>query len=177
MIKIIVSQGDIDRGERAHEGKCPLALASLRAGLRKAKAMRFEIETKPTPQSDLVHYKLPREAVLFLSRFDKGEGVKPFSFPLPGTIGKPPLGAYLPVCQVCGVRNEWKRYPFTYWRDYSGIFRRTCQDREACKKRRHRLTFLRDWIAISPEEAISKDKAFREAIRKGTVWEGQGLWT
>ena len=74
MIKINVTQKDINSGVVDSGKKCPIARALKRKGFE-----QVFVDTK-TCLADGMEYGLPIEARNFIGQFDYGRPVKPFSF-------------------------------------------------------------------------------------------------
>ena len=75
-VTITVTQEDIDQGIRESYYSCPIARAAERA-----LKWRVMVYTDTILVGDSgCDYKLPESAQEFISRFDTGKPVKPFSF-------------------------------------------------------------------------------------------------
>lgn len=81
-MKIIVTQDDIDNGQRAHAEKCPLAISVA----RQTKLEDPSVSTGLVFCGDYEHRRyiyLPKEACDFYRNFDSGLKTEPFEFELP----------------------------------------------------------------------------------------------
>lgn len=76
MIRISVTEADIDAGIRMHPESCPINLAAERATDKGCRTMRTLIVIGDSA----VRYALPAEAREFIFRFDMGHDVEPFEF-------------------------------------------------------------------------------------------------
>ncbi len=79
-MRVEVTQEDIDRGQRRSEAWCPIARALDRTGPGYWFVTGDGAEYHDGLGVILGWYALPREARVFVSRFDHGRAVKPFSF-------------------------------------------------------------------------------------------------
>lgn len=82
MIKVEVTQADIDKGDRRNPCGCPIALAIARvfpASHPYCNADGVEF----SPAGDRTDIPLPDEVVAWMDRYDAGLVVEPFTFELP----------------------------------------------------------------------------------------------
>jgi hypothetical protein len=79
-MRIEVTQGDIDGGERWNPARCPLATAIGRALRRKVRVTCGSVW--PLPASPGRIAALPRKAANFINAFDQGRAVAPMAFDL-----------------------------------------------------------------------------------------------
>jgi hypothetical protein len=78
-LKIKVTQEHIDKGERKSERFCPVALALKEQTHERAFVLKencYFLVRQYVPRK----YPMPKEVEEFVSKFDKGEKVDPFSF-------------------------------------------------------------------------------------------------
>lgn len=72
--KIEVTDEDIRQGVKGQCGRCPIALAAARAGIKDVTVGSYTMKIKHL----FIH--LPRNVSEFINRFDDGLPVQPFSF-------------------------------------------------------------------------------------------------
>ncbi len=83
LLKINVTQRDIDEGSRCNPSECPVALAIGRELDEVVKVGLIFVTIGNYAFGDTAHLPLPRAALDFIHEFDFVESVKPFSFYLP----------------------------------------------------------------------------------------------
>lgn len=81
-ITIHVTQEDIEKGRRDDVCWCPIALAAKRAGLKGVEVDASQDANKSWGWLWTTNecFRLPKEAIDFISAFDSSEPVQPFSF-------------------------------------------------------------------------------------------------
>lgn len=79
-MRIEVTQGDIDGGERGNSDRCPLATAIGRALRRKVRVTCGSVWPLPVSHGRIA--ALPRKAGDFINAFDQGLAVAPIAFDL-----------------------------------------------------------------------------------------------
>lgn len=75
-LKINVTKWDISNGTAGNSAFCPVALAFVRAGIKKVEVNYVDF----TASSNGKFYDLPKKAQKFIDDFDSDAPVKPFSF-------------------------------------------------------------------------------------------------
>lgn len=78
-MRIVVTQGHIDRGRPTCTMACPVALAAIDAGLRHPTVSRYSIVQCGRVGTRV---RLPPKAVDFIRDFDQRRVVEPFEFDL-----------------------------------------------------------------------------------------------
>lgn len=84
MITITVTEEDIKNGKRHNSHKCPIALACLRT----INMTWFDLYDKLQTKSFEVADVFPGKTGIFMTLFDAGEPVEPFTFEIPDEVVK-----------------------------------------------------------------------------------------
>lgn len=79
-VTIEVTQEDIDNGEQKNFKSCPVAIAISRTIGQPAQVDQESVSLVLTPWDDSI--EIPGRASNFISSYDDGDPVSPFSFPL-----------------------------------------------------------------------------------------------